>query len=502
MSNSFRQTIIGGISGNARPESRAFVIGGETWTYGQLFSLAAQISARVKDLESDLVCLYAVDDVRTYAAILALWSVGKAYVPLNPVQPLARHIEVIHSVDAECVISADPKYAPGLEGVSVLDTSVLSALDGGPVLEWKDVPDDSLAYVIFTSGSTGVPKGVPITRGNLAAFIDSIDATELQVTASDRCLQPFDLTFDFSVSSYVIPLVNGACIYTVPPKAIKFLYIASLIEDHRLTLLQMVPSMMRNLLPYIAELDLSSVHYNVFCGEALLVPHIRKWHGANPEMLSFNMYGPTEDTVFCTYYLIDKRNIDGLSASNDIVSIGISYKNNSVLLENSEGKVVGLPGEEGELCLAGAQLTPGYWRNPEENGRKFFLHDGVRYYRSGDLCYYAPDGTLMFLGRKDFQVKINGFRVELREIEKHFADASGGRFSVAVPVENAQGNIEIALVVEGKEYDCSAEKEYLASRLPKYEIPSRWLFMRSIPMNQNGKVDRKAVKEFIDSKEK
>lgn len=493
----FRSEIIGGILGNAVPGSNAFVIGGAAWTYGQLFSLAAQISAKVRDLDFDLVCLYAVDDIRTYAAILALWANGKAYVPLNPMQPLTRHQEVIGSVEAGCVISADPKYAPGLDCVSVMDTSALNADEGGPVLEWKDVPDDALAYIIFTSGSTGVPKGVPITRGNLAAFIDSIDATELRVSASDRCLQPFDLTFDFSVSSYVIPLVKGACIYTVPPKAIKFLYIASLIEDHRLTLLQMVPSMMRNLLPYIAELDLSSVRYNVFCGEALLVPHIRKWHGANPEMLSFNMYGPTEDTVFCTYYLIDKRNIDSLSASNDIVSIGVSYKNNSVLLVDDADKVVDSPSTEGELCLAGAQLTPGYWRNPGENGKKFFLHGGVRYYRSGDLCYYAPDGTLMFLGRKDFQVKINGFRVELGEIEKHFADASGGRFCVAVPVENAQGNIEIDLVVEGKEYDCSSEKEYLLSRLPKYEVPSRYLFMRSIPMNQNGKVDRKAVKEYV-----
>ena len=493
----FRSEIIGGILGNAVPGSNAFVIGGAAWTYGQLFSLAAQISAKVRDLDFDLVCLYAVDDIRTYAAILALWANGKAYVPLNPMQPLTRHQEVIGSVEAGCVISADPKYAPGLDCVSVMDTSALNADEGGPVLEWKDVPDDALAYIIFTSGSTGVPKGVPITRGNLAAFIDSIDATKLRVSASDRCLQPFDLTFDFSVSSYVIPLVKGACIYTVPPKAIKFLYIASLIEDHRLTLLQMVPSMMRNLLPYIAELDLSSVRYNVFCGEALLVPHIRKWHGANPEMLSFNMYGPTEDTVFCTYYLIDKRNIDSLSASNDIVSIGVSYKNNSVLLVDDADKVVDSPSTEGELCLAGAQLTPGYWRNPGENGKKFFLHGGVRYYRSGDLCYYAPDGTLMFLGRKDFQVKINGFRVELGEIEKHFADASGGRFCVAVPVENAQGNIEIDLVVEGKEYDCSSEKEYLLSRLPKYEVPSRYLFMRSIPMNQNGKVDRKAVKEYV-----
>ena len=486
----FRSEIIGGILGNAVPGSNAFVIGGAAWTYGQLFSLAAQISAKVRDLDFDLVCLYAVDDIRTYAAILALWANGKAYVPLNPMQPLTRHQEVIGSVEAGCVISADPKYAPGLDCVSVMDTSALNADEGGPVLEWKDVPDDALAYIIFTSGSTGVPKGVPITRGNLAAFIDSIDATKLRVSASDRCLQPFDLTFDFSVSSYVIPLVKGACIYTVPPKAIKFLYIASLIEDHRLTLLQMVPSMMRNLLPYIAELDLSSVRYNVFCGEALLVPHIRKWHGANPEMLSFNMYGPTEDTVFCTYYLIDKRNIDSLSASNDIVSIGVSYKNNSVLLVDDADKVVDSPSTEGELCLAGAQLTPGYWRNPGENGKKFFLHGGVRYYRSGDLCYYAPDGTLMFLGRKDFQVKINGFRVELGEIEKHFADASGGRFCVAVPVENAQGNIEIDLVVD-------SEKEYLLSRLPKYEVPSRYLFMRSIPMNQNGKVDRKAVKEYV-----
>jgi len=257
--------------------------------------------------------------------------------------------------------------------------------------------------------------------------------------------------------------------------------------------------MMRNLLPYISELDLSSVKYNVFCGEALLAPHVRKWHGANPDMLSFNMYGPTENTVFCTYYLIGKHNIDSLAANSDIVSIGKTYENSSLILVDDGGDVVEAPGMEGELCLAGEQLTPGYWHNPDENSRKFFVLDGVRYYRSGDLCHQAPDGDLMFIGRKDFQVKINGFRVELGEIEKHFSDASGGRFCVAVPVENEQGNTEIALVIEGREYDCSDEKAYLAGHLPKYEVPSRWLFMRSIPMNQNGKVDRKAVEAFVNS---
>jgi len=207
------------------------------------------------------------------------------------------------------------------------------------------------------------------------------------------------------------------------------------------------------------------------------------------------MYGPTEDTVFCTYYLIDNSNFESPLSDNDIVSIGKTFDNSGLLLIDDNDKIITDSHIEGELCLGGWQLTPGYWENPVENDAKFLMVDGERFYRTGDLCYYGNDGNLMFVCRKDFQVKINGFRVELGEIESRYSSISGGRFSVVIPYLNYQGNTELAIVIEGREYDYHEHLTALANELPAYEVPNKWLFISTIPQNQNGKVDRKAIKQ-------
>ena len=496
---SFKEHFIQPLSFLRDSERPSFLIGKNFFSYKELFDYVFSIVSELKSYEDSVIGLYATDDIRTYASIIALWYIGKAYVPLNPNQPKERHNEVILSSGTQLILSSDNSYEAGIKKVKVLYTGGITYNESQSRndISFKEVPDSELAYILFTSGSTGKPKGVPITRGDLAAFIDSMNNIGLDITSEDRCLQPFDLTFDFSVSSYVIPLVKGACIYTIPNKATKFTYIAELLEEHHLTVLQMVPSMIRNLLPYMDEVDVSSVRYNILCGEALTGKVIKPWHEANPNMVSYNMYGPTEDTVFCTYYLVNKDNINCLLAANDIVSIGKTFKNNEVLLLDDNNKVITGANIEGELCLCGEQLTPGYWKNDKENAEKFFEKEGKRYYRSGDICYYAEDGNLMYVSRKDFQVKINGFRVELGEIENRYAAISGGKYSVVLPYTNQQGNTELAIVIEGKEYDYKEHQMALANALPAYEVPARWVFIRNIPLNQNGKVDRKAIrKEF------
>ena len=478
----------------------AFFIQGSVYSYEYFFNVVEQLYTITRGLNQVIVGLYGTDDILTYASIVALWFSGKSYVPLNPTQPIERHREIMKSIASDYILTSDNNYDIGMQKINHIHTKdiVSTTYKQKNLIDIDSFDENTLAYILFTSGSTGEPKGVQITKKDLAAFIDSMNNIGLDITSEDRCLQPFDLTFDFSVSSYVIPLVKGACIYTIPNKATKFTYIAELLEEQHLTVLQMVPSMIRNLLPYMEEVDVSSVRYNILCGEALTGKVIKPWHEANQEMVSYNMYGPTEDTVFCTYYLINNDNIENPLSSNDIVSIGKTFKNNDVLLIDDNNIEITDPNKEGELCLCGKQLTPGYWKNEKENAEKFFEKDGKRYYRSGDICYYAEDGNLMYVSRKDFQVKINGFRVELGEIENRFAAISGGKYSVVLPYTNAQGNIELAIVIEGKEYEYKEHQASLANVLPAYEVPSRWLFIRNIPLNQNGKVDRKAIRKELN----
>lgn len=500
MNNTFYEAFLKPVLSKKDSSDLAFCIRDKNYTYSQLYDTVEQIYSLVEPIDENLIGLYATDDIRTYASIIALWCCGKTYIPLNPRQPKDRHVEVITSVKSHYILSADKKYDIELEGVNMLSTKDVVVADyerHGDIMI-TEVSDETLAYIIFTSGSTGKPKGVQLTRGNVAAFIDSMDNIGLEITSNDRCLQPFDLTFDFSVSGYVIPLVKGASIFTVPQKAIKFSYIAGLLEDYHLTVLQMVPSMVRNMLPYMNEIELDSVRYNIFCGEALTGKVLKSWHESNPNMISYNMYGPTEDTVFCTYYTIDNQNIEAPLSSNDIICIGKTFMNSGLLLLDDNDNIITCKNIEGELCLCGEQLTPGYWENPTENKSKFLMIDGTRYYRTGDLCYYGEDDNLMFVSRKDFQVKINGFRVELGEIESRYADISGGRFSVVMPYTNEQDNTALAIVIEGEEYDYKDHKATLAQELPAYELPTKWLFAKSIPLNSNGKVDRKKIKEQFE----
>lgn len=474
----------------------AFHINGNDYSYSQLFNVVEQVFEVIMKVPENLIGLYATDDIRTYASILALWFCGKTYIPLNPAQPKERHVEIVKIVKINYILSSDDSYE--MDDVISVKTSSLQ-IEGYQrknSISLIEVDDTTLAYIIFTSGSTGKPKGVQITRGNIVAFIDSMNHIGLEITSADRCLQPFDLTFDFSASSYLIPLTKGASIYTIPNKAVKFTSIVGLLDDYHLTVLQMVPSMIRNMLPYMDEIDISSVRYNILCGEALYVDTIKEWHKSNPEMVSYNMYGPTEDTVFCTYYTIDKNNVETIFHSNNIVSIGKTFKNNELCVLDENDKLVEDANVEGELCLCGAQLTPGYWKNDKENLEKFFELSGKLYYRSGDLCFYNEQKDLMYVSRRDSQVKINGFRVELGEIESLYKQISG-KFAIVVPYTNKQGNTELAIVIEGSYYEYAEHKSFLASKLPKYELPSLWKFVRTLPLNTNGKIDRKKIVNSI-----
>lgn len=479
----------------------AFCINNEFFSYSDLFSYIIQIMNATDTISEQYVGVYANDDIKTYASILALWYLGKTYVPLNPSQPLDRQVDSIKSIGIKHVLSSDIKV--NYNDVCMIYTTNIDRYN--TIIPCKKnlihcTSESTAAYVLFTSGSTGRPKGVVITRANIAAFIDSMNNIGLNINNSDRCLQPFDLTFDFSVSSYVIPLVKGACVFTVPNRSIKHIYIAELILKYKLSVLQMVPSMIRNLIPFLDELDLSSVKYNIFCGEPLLCDELNKWHSCNMDMISYNMYGPTENTVFCTYYVIDKSNILNPQDYNNTIGIGKSFKNSNDLLLSEKGEIISEKEITGELCLSGEQLTPGYWNNIIDNQEKFFKINDKRYYKTGDLCYYSKSDCLMYVSRKDFQVKINGFRVELGEIENNYKKISNGIFCVVLPFTNEQGNTELAIIIECKEYDYSSHLSYLASKLPHYMIPKKWLFLESLPINQNGKIDRNKIKQIFKLK--
>lgn len=465
----------------------------EFFTYAQLLDGISKIRHYIRtSIPEDQVTvgLLAGTDLNTYASIFALWFEGKAYVPLLLTAPEDRNQTVIKEAKLTHVLSS--RDFPQSLKAKVINTSLLGADAVNEVPRFND--ERRIAYILFTSGTTGVPKGVQITIGNLTAFIDAMLSLGHEIFNTDHVLQMFELTFDFSVVSYVLPSYGGACIYTIPEGEVKFNYALDLIEEHHLTVLFLVPSVITYLQIYFDDINEPATRLCSFCGEALSLGITNRWQKCIPNARIINFYGPTEDTVFCSYYDVNEQNQKNL---NDVISVGKAMKNGEMMIMNENG-FIAKPGERGELCLYGPQLSPGYWAAPQRNKEAFFIHEGKRFYRTGDLCFMDEDGDVMYVGRMDFQAKIQGFRVELSEIEYYSSMYLGQDYhSLCVAFTNKMGNTEIGLAIEGDGFDSKPVIEFIKSKLPPYEVPAKVLFFDRFPLNNNGKLDRSRIAELF-----
>jgi D-alanine--poly(phosphoribitol) ligase subunit 1 len=470
----------------------AFCIAEKFYTYEQLSQQISKIRKAIQNstFKSSNIGIIANDDIETYATIFAIWFEGLAYVPLHPNQPISRNMEIIAQAEIDLIITSS---STSISNVEIIQSSLLEYDE--TIIQPNHTSENLLAYILFTSGSTGKPKGVTISRKNIGAFVEAFWDLGYSIDENDRILQPFDLTFDLSVMSYLIPLLKGACVYTIPLDQIKYSYIAQLLDDHSLTVALMVPSTIRYLRPYFDEIDLPALRYNLFCGEALPLELVNEWSKCIPNAFIDNVYGPTEDTIFCTHYRYSR---DGNNKSyNGILSIGKSMTSGEMIVINEGNQEVAVD-ERGELCLSGNQLTPGYWKNPEKNIESFFTDkEGKIFYKTGDICYKDSDGDFMYSGRLDHQVKVQGYRIELGEIEHHAVEFLKGQNAVALPCQNISDNTEIILVVEGEQYEKNELLNFLKSKMPSYMVPSKIFSVETFPLNSNGKIDRKILKKMI-----
>lgn len=476
-------------------DRNAFCIDETMITYRQFAEVVSKIRLALAGQESrnTKVGLVVNSDIETYASIFALWLEGRCYVPLHPSWPLERCEDIIGQVEIDLILDSSEQTSRYQgDSYTVLATKPLEYTTDC-LAPKMDVPDEALAYILFTSGSTGKPKGVELCRKNLASFVNAFfDIYTLD--EHDRGLQCFELTFDLSIISYLVPLLRGACVYVVPSDGVKYFQIGGMIEEEELTFALMAPSTIKLLRPYFDEIDCSSLRYSLFCGEALHLDVTQEWAACAKNAVIDNVYGPTEDTIWCSTY---RYNREGeTKAYNGVISIGRPMKNCGMeIFDEALNRCQ--PGVLGELCLSGDQLTPGYHKNPEKNAEAFFVKDGVRWYRSGDLCYVDEQGDIMYSGRIDHQAKIQGFRVELGEIEYHAKQWLKDKNVVCVAFDNESGITEIAMFVESEEFDSHELFQYMRSKIPAYMIPTKTLFVSAFPLNANGKTDKKQLKKLL-----
>jgi D-alanine--poly(phosphoribitol) ligase subunit 1 len=478
-------------------EHTACIIEDTEYTFEDLRALTGAIQGKIQRTGSMNIGVITQNTPETYATIIASWLTGKAYVPIPSNYPNDRIAEIISTAEIGTLfytvedeeIEKLKSYFTQIEFVNSSDLPAAECFCAFPA-------EDKVAYILFTSGTTGKPKGVPITFGNIQAFMAGFDALGYEVRPEDRFLQMFDLTFDLSVVSFTRPLMIGGSFCTLPAGMIKTLALYHVLDEYRINVSLMVPSAIGLLLPYLDDIHLPELRISQFCGEALKKDLLEKWMACVPNARIDNVYGPTEATIYCSSATCSDNKIKHHSG---VVSIGKPMQGAGFLLTDDLGYEILEIKQEGELCLSGNQITPGYLNNPEQNQQKFFLHNGVRYYRTGDIAYRDRSGNYFYIGRKDDQVKIQGYRIELGEIEIVAGRIIPNVQVVAVGYQ-AQNNWFLALFVQKSDIAETQILEALTPLLPYYMKPHRIFGINEIPLNANGKTDRKLLRQIAESK--
>jgi amino acid adenylation domain-containing protein len=451
------------------------------------------------------------DSLDTLALILGIWARGAAYVPIYKHHPPERIREIVVQA-APDVICAEPEHLPATLAETKPPlilipeaTATQKPVSSPPEIRFTGPAPGSLAYILFTSGSTGIPKGVPITHRNLNTFFEAIlTIQDYGFNPDDRFIQPFQYTFDLSVFSFLTPLLVGASVHLVPDTGQPSQFaILDTLEEQSITVAMLVPSVVRMLERYLPELQLPSLRLSLFCGEALPYSLAEAWGSTCPNARIENVYGPTETTIYCTRYVFKKAGTESsrpepeAQSRSGSVPIGFALASASVRLLALEDES---NPEIGELLILGEQLATGYWQNPEATARAFItLPDGTPAYRTGDRVRQDPEtGRLDFIGRIDGQVKINGYRIELGDVENHAQQVLGHTAAVALAVPDTTGALRLHLVVQQTEPLAETElMNRLRSVLPPYMLPDRVTYVEALPTTTSGKTDRQALKRLI-----
>lgn len=481
------------------PDRTAVVFEGQPMTYLELNQRANQLAHYLRKLGVGPDVTVGVCLERSFEMVISLLGIlkaGGAYVPFDPNYPQERVEYMIENAKVKVLITVTSllERIPGSDRVVIcLDEEETKILQENCVNVDSGVSKDNLAYIIYTSGSTGLPKGAMNTHWGLLNHKLWMQEA-YQLTQEDRVLQKTPFSFDVSVWEFFWPLITGATLVMARPEGHKDpQYLIKIIVEQGITIIHFVPSMLSIFLEQPNVRDCISLR-QVFCsGEALSINLLHKYRAVF-KIPIHNVYGPAECSDVSTAWTDDG------AESVKVVPIGKPISNVRVYILDQYRNPVPI-GVAGELYVGGVSVGKGYINNAKLTKERFLPDPfspnlGPKMYKTGDLARFMPDGNIEYLGRSDFQVKIRGFRVELGEIEQLLSEYPRVKGNAVIAQEKENGEkYLVAYIVsqDGQRIETTAIREYLRNKLPQYMVPSAFVFMDRLPLNPNGKLDRKAL---------
>jgi amino acid adenylation domain-containing protein len=490
-----------------KPESTAVITAdGQTVPYSELFDLAAALAdgLRAAGIETgDSVALQTGRSAESIAGILGIFQTGAAYLPVDPSYPAERRRFMLQDAGVRVVVTEETDLAElTATGIEQVPLTRRGKTTSSRAREEVGIGPEDLAYLIYTSGSTGIPKGVQVSHGNLRAS----NTARLAYYAEQptRYLLIPSLSFDSSVAGIFWTLSTGGTLVLPGEKEVRSAEaLVAAIEGHRVTHLLCIPSLYRSLLETGDSTRLSSLQSVIVAGETCPADLVARHQQLLPEIALFNEYGPTEATVWATVHRC--REVD----SRGTVPIGRPIANAKVYLLDEHQRFVP-PLVVGQLYIGGPSVAQGYLDRPDLTEQRFVelrlprIETSERLYATGDLGRWRANGVLEFLGRRDQQVKLSGFRIELAEVEAALRSHPGVEEATVLvssvePATSGHRHLVGYYVLEGAQSTPTSTadlRRHLARNLPVHMLPARLVELKTLPRQPNGKLDRQALAEL------
>jgi amino acid adenylation domain-containing protein len=489
----------------AAPDRIAVICGSESVTYGQLEMQSNRLARALQQNGAEVgrcVGLYCERSIDMVVALLGIFKSGSIYVPLERGHPTARLLSIVEDADIRLVVG-QPGALTEAASLKLVEPGFVSTdASSEPV---GAVRPSDLAYNIYTSGSTGQPKGVCVEHGSLASFMLAMSSA-ISITDRDKLLAITTPAFDISLLELLLPLTVGACVVIAEEELIRSPdALLGEIRDQGVSFMQATPTAWQLFLDSNPQ---ARIKLNMLSGGEALSGQLASRLLAFGDRL-WNVYGPTETTIWVGALPIERRiqvpdpfsearvGINAAEERSELIGGPIENTAWLVLDDGLKPVPIGMPGE---LCIAGRNVSRGYWRRPELTEKAFVRSpfDSDRIYKTGDRVRCLPDGRMKFLGRKDRQLKVRGFRIEPGEIEAALQAHPSIQMAVVTVWANRRGELDLVgyvVPVSGEQVVQQSIRSHLRERLPDHFIPSFLVELGEIPVTVNGKIDHAALPE-------